>query len=39
MGLKEEDANTAWQGSDVDIDEMSEDEAQKILLDHPLPKP
>ena len=38
MGLKVEDANTTHQGSDVDIEEMSADEAKKILLEHPLPK-
>ena len=37
-GLKAEDANTTCERSDVDVDEMSEDEAKKILLEHSLPK-
>ena len=37
-GLKVEDANATSKGPDVDTEAMSEDEAKKILLEHPLPK-
>ena len=33
-----EDATTTREGSEDNIDEMNEDEAKNILLNHPLPK-
>ena len=37
-GLEIEDANPTPKGSELDIDEVSEDEAKKSLLKNPLPK-
>ena len=37
-GSNAEDATTIREGSEMSIEEMSEDEARNILLNHPLPK-